>query len=244
MRFGHFIAETGKLLTGIGLGAAGMYLLDPDSGDRRREHLKERTGQAVGTSGAAMAALWEQTRDNAASLSHRARDQFEHLRERDVVEQLRHLAHGRRRSATDHHPLAIVGAAVGALAVGAGIMFLMDPQHGSVRRSLIKNQATRAARGARGYVQSTVGRVTGGQEDQPETSADVNLADEQLAARVRSEIAIACTHPTDVYVSVRGDHVVLSGSLPAEEQELVVSRCQLIPGVSRVVNNLTETATA
>lgn len=242
MALTRHLAGAGKLLTGMGLGAAAMYILDPELGAKRRHDLKDRGAKAVGTGGAALAALLEQARDGTIDASHKIRDQFDHLREQDVVEQLRHLAAGRRSrhsSREEHGTLALVGAALGAMAVGAGLMFLLDPQHGKVRRSLMRNKASRVAREARGYIQSARGGMAG-QAD----SADSSVSDEELAARVRAEIASACTHPTDVYVSVRGDHIVLSGSLPIEEQEAVIARCQAIPGVARVVNNLTETATA
>lgn len=55
------------LLGGALLGAAAMYLLDPETGRRRRERLAETTGDALGRAGEAIGPAWE-------SLSERARD--------------------------------------------------------------------------------------------------------------------------------------------------------------------------
>src|SRR5207302_9218591 len=47
----------------------------------------------------------------------------------------------------------ITAGAVGALALGAGLMFLLDPAQGRRRRALIRDKATSAARRTQQYVQ-------------------------------------------------------------------------------------------
>src|SRR5438270_12544181 len=67
-----------SLLGGALLGAAAMYLMDPESGRRRREHLGEmaedKLGPAWDTARAASAALAEKAGDFSAHLSDRAHD--------------------------------------------------------------------------------------------------------------------------------------------------------------------------
>lgn len=59
--------NTMALLGGALLGAAAMYLLDPQAGRRRRERLAETTGDALGRAGETIGPAWE-------SISERARD--------------------------------------------------------------------------------------------------------------------------------------------------------------------------
>src|SRR5690606_24292453 len=83
----------------------------------------------------------------------------------------RHLGYSRRKQRTDWSAgLGWVGAALGAAALGAGIMFLLDPAPGQVRRSLIKSRSRRMAHQARGYLQNPLGRsghATGHVGDMP-----------------------------------------------------------------------------
>jgi gas vesicle protein len=83
--------NTMALLGGALLGAAAMYLLDPEAGRRRREHLAEATGDAVGRAGEAIGPAWERisegARDigsrlgeSAASLGSAASDRFSDFR--------------------------------------------------------------------------------------------------------------------------------------------------------------------
>src|SRR4051812_3443240 len=57
-----------SVLGGAMLGAAVMYLLDPDSGRRRRERLADATGGALHTTGDALSHAWEHARDAGAAL--------------------------------------------------------------------------------------------------------------------------------------------------------------------------------
>lgn len=57
--------NTLSLLGGAVLGAAAMYLLDPDSGERRRRELAERTGDATSRAGEALGPMWDRVSDSA-----------------------------------------------------------------------------------------------------------------------------------------------------------------------------------
>jgi gas vesicle protein len=57
--------NTLSLLGGAVLGAAAMYVLDPDSGERRRRELGERTGDATSRAGEALGPVWERVSDTA-----------------------------------------------------------------------------------------------------------------------------------------------------------------------------------
>lgn len=63
--------NTMSLLGGALLGAAAMYLLDPEAGRRRRENLAESTGDALGRAGEAIGPVWDSVSEHARDLSGR-----------------------------------------------------------------------------------------------------------------------------------------------------------------------------
>lgn len=63
--------NTMSLLGGALLGAAAMYLLDPEAGRRRREDLAESTGDALGRAGGAIGPAWDAVSEHARDLTGR-----------------------------------------------------------------------------------------------------------------------------------------------------------------------------
>jgi gas vesicle protein len=83
--------NTLSLIGGAVLGAAAMYLLDPDSGERRRRDLADRTGDATARAGEAIGPMWERVSDTArnfgsslatgaSAFGHGAMSKFDDLR--------------------------------------------------------------------------------------------------------------------------------------------------------------------
>jgi len=83
--------NTLSLLGGAVLGAAAMYLLDPDAGERRRRELAERTGDATSRAGEALGPVWDRVSDTArnfggslatgaSAFGHSAMSKFDDLR--------------------------------------------------------------------------------------------------------------------------------------------------------------------
>src|SRR3954471_23506122 len=58
-----------SLLGGAAAGAVAMYLLDPEQGRQRREHLTETAGGALGSAGDSLGRAWENLSDQAKALS-------------------------------------------------------------------------------------------------------------------------------------------------------------------------------
>src|SRR3954470_9177394 len=67
--------NTMALLGGALLGAAAMYLLDPEAGRRRREQLAESTGDALGRAGEAIGPTWDRISEGARDLTGRLSEQ-------------------------------------------------------------------------------------------------------------------------------------------------------------------------
>ncbi len=136
-----------SLLSSIGVGAALMYLMDPQLGRARRRLLKAAAGNALHETS-------EKFTSGLQNAAERARGLREELTERLTPEQARYL--GRRlsrrmrqsfsqptiRTGTSAFTLSLV--AVGSLAAGAGLMYFFDPERGPDRRTALSNRVRNA----------------------------------------------------------------------------------------------------
>lgn len=131
--------------------------------------------------------------------------------------------------------------AAGAL-LGAGVMYLLDPDRGRRRRALMRDQAVHAGhearhlgdlaagRGrdlrnrARGLVAGARRRLGGGEVD-----------DVVLEARVRSRLGHLMNGGDPLRVSSRGGLVTLEGNLPEEGAAALIRAASAVPGVRDVV---------
>jgi hypothetical protein len=133
-------------------------------------------------------------------------------------------------------------------ALGAGLVYLMDPQNGRRRRALLRDKAVRAshttrdaldtrARDAlnrsRGVVAAT--RARWQQEDVP---------DEVLVERVRAKLGRVCSHPHALDVRVAHGNITLRGPILAHEAESVLRTTQGVRGVQAVMNQMDQYQTA
>lgn len=132
-------------------------------------------------------------------------------------------------------------AGLGA-ALGAGVMYLLDPSHGRRRRALVRDKlnkaghetadtAGRAARDvknrAKGLAHETRKRLEG--EEVP---------DDVLVNRVRSELGHVVDHPGAVTVTALGGRVTLSGHVKPQEVETLAERLAHVAGVEGIENRL------
>jgi len=157
------ISSLVSLVSGTALGAAIMYLFDPEAGRERREHLGETTGQAVHEAGEALGSTWDtvssRASDAARALAGRAQEMTEdaadtasdwsdHARRsgrklaghwidsaRDYLPRF-----GRQRESSVPTAAAIGASALSCLAIGAGAMYLFDPTRGPERRRRLGRQ--------------------------------------------------------------------------------------------------------
>jgi hypothetical protein len=127
-------------------------------------------------------------------------------------------------------------------AIGAGLMFLLDPDRGNRRRALARDQIVRVGHRAgedlgakarhvgnraRGLVASARSRL---QADQAE--------DPVIGERVRAELGRVVSHPAAVAVSVEDGVVTLSGPILAREREDLIAEVRRVRGVRDVEDRL------
>jgi hypothetical protein len=130
---------------------------------------------------------------------------------------------------------------VGAL-VGAGLMYLLDPQGGARRRSLIADKATHA--------KSRAGdRIGGRARDLQNRSRGVlagarsrlrpdEVSDEVLEARVRSELGHAIDYAGSLTVVAENGRVMVAGRVAPGDAERVMETVRRVRGVQGVEDRL------
>lgn len=132
-------------------------------------------------------------------------------------------------------------AGLGA-AIGAGVMYLLDPVDGRRRRALARDKANRYGREA-GRAGARTGRdlwnrTRGTAYETSKRLRRERVPDGVLVDRVRSEMGHVVHDPTSVTVTCRGGHVTLAGEVRDEELNRLLERVASTPGVSGVENQL------
>ena len=291
--------NTFALLGGAVLGAAAMYLLDPEAGRRRRQTLAEAAGETLRATGEAVGPAWEtlseRARDIGGRLSERASAMGSSLGEHaeDARERARHAGSGAYESSRDalsgwgeslgdwgrsfgrrfsrsssrfgsdvserarrlnpwheeeSHATAYTVAGLSAAALGAGLIYLLDPNNGRRRRAAAAGQVTkivndtgRAFRQAGRYAQDLMnrGKGTALEAGRRFGAGSEPVSAEQLLQRVRSEMGHVVSHAGAIQVMTDADGVVtLSGSVLASEVDPLLTTVNKVSGVSQVINRL------
>jgi uncharacterized membrane protein len=126
--------------------------------------------------------------------------------------------------------------------LGAGIMYLWDPEQGERRRALIRDQVIHARRTlgrAAGKVsRDTANRLEGFLAETRSLLFRDNASDEVLAERVRSKIGRVSTHPAAIEVRVESGRAILSGPILSDEVDRVLAAARRVPGIQGVENQL------
>jgi hypothetical protein len=200
----NLLENTLSLVGGAGLGAALMYLFDPDLGSERRQDVRDTAGDALASTGQALKGTMHTARDTARSVAGKI-SQYAHNLADDVCTSASHDALSAMDSARDvagsvggaalghlssagkrarrasgslsnratslwsragdeagietSHPYAratsITARTIGVLALGAGLMYFMDPDRGRGRRAWASDKilsvSRRTGRRARSY---------------------------------------------------------------------------------------------
>lgn len=127
--------------------------------------------------------------------------------------------------------------------MGAGLMYLFDPERGSTRRAQLRDRYAGAVRAAQQATDTTNNDLRNRAQGWAQfarsflaSSAPVN--DKTLAARVRTALGRASAHPSSIDVDARDGRVILRGPVLAEEVSLVMDCVYGVRGVIDVENQL------
>jgi uncharacterized membrane protein len=125
-----------------------------------------------------------------------------------------------------------------ALAVGAALMYGLDPNQGRRRRARLRDEADHiahaAVRSANKAVEDASHRVHGIGARLRSLGSSGRVDDPVLAERVRSCLGRLCSHPHAIRVTVKDAVVELQGPVLAEEARALLSRVKHVPGVAGV----------
>ena len=132
---------------------------------------------------------------------------------------------------------------VGSLVLGAGLMYVLDPYTGRQRRARFQQASAsswrrftstlgQSGRHLRNTMRGTLSETR--QYVQSTQTPD----DDVLVARVRSQIGHVISHPGAIDVNAHQGRVTLSGPVPADEVDKLLSTVRGVMGVHEVVNQL------
>lgn len=129
------------------------------------------------------------------------------------------------------------------LGIGAGAMYLFDPDLGQRRRSVLFDKLTSIAHEVSDLADVELrdlnNRIEGlWAESQAMWRAETDVPPARLEARIRSRLGRWASHPRAIEVRATGNRVVLSGLALRDEVDRVVAAVRCIRGVQHVENRL------
>lgn len=133
--------------------------------------------------------------------------------------------------------LVVVG-----MALGAGLMYALDPQQGRRRRALARDKMTKAVhetgRAMGATSRDVAHRATGLAASLHSRFFDQEAPDEVVEARVRARLGRVSSRPGAIEVAVRNGEVTLRGPIFRKEMDRVVRSLSSVRGVDRIDNQL------
>jgi uncharacterized membrane protein len=134
------------------------------------------------------------------------------------------------------------GAILTGVGLGAGLMYMLDPDSGRRRRRLVVDKTVsltqqsgaatgRAARDLRNRAQGVAAAAR-----RPFQHEDVD--DQTLAERVRAKMGRVVSHPHAIEVVALRGRITVSGPILADEADALLKKVRSIPGVAGVEDRL------
>lgn len=134
------------------------------------------------------------------------------------------------------------GKLLSGVLLGAGAMYVLDPDRGARRRSIIRDKGIRASRKLSEGVGATArdlrNRSTGAAAEVTSKMKRDQAGDEIVEERVRSTLGRVASHPGAIEVSVHNRRVILRGPVPAGEMDGILRSVRRVRGVRKVENQL------
>jgi uncharacterized membrane protein len=130
-----------------------------------------------------------------------------------------------------------------SLALGATLMYYLDPHAGGRRRALLRDQLAHAARllrqGRRITGRDFANRAQGLWAEATRWLRAGTGSDAEIAERVRAKLGRVVSHPHAVRVAASEGRVELSGPILAREVDALLECARHVPGVREVHDRLT-----
>jgi hypothetical protein len=138
---------------------------------------------------------------------------------------------------------------IGGAALGAGAMFLLDPDRGARRRALVRDKLVRASHkttdGLNALSRDVANRARGTTAEVQGRLRSDDTHSRKLIERVRAELGRRVSHPRAIDVSATDDGCVrVSGPIFADEADPMLAAIRSVRGVSYVEDQLERHQTA
>jgi uncharacterized membrane protein len=126
--------------------------------------------------------------------------------------------------------------------IGAGMMYLFDPEAGKRRRALLRDKMIRGMHVAKGAVEVTSrdmkNRAGGLVSEMRHAFSKEEVSGDVLTERVRSQLGGAISHPGSIEVEAAEGRVVLTGVVLANELNNLIRQVRAVRGVKEIENRL------
>ena len=134
------------------------------------------------------------------------------------------------------------------IALGASVMYVLDPARGRVRRATLRDQTLgrvrRLARVVAGIGYDVGNRVRGRLVDLRARFGQETVDDAILVERVRAAMGHAVRHPHDIEVVADHGRIALRGQIDPERLDPLLHTVRSVRGVSEIDNQMTLAETA
>jgi len=135
------------------------------------------------------------------------------------------------------------GQLLTGIVLGAAAMYLLDPDRGARRRSLLRDQGVHAGHklsdGLSARARDARNRIRGTAHELRARFRNDAVDDEVLHQRVRSAIGRVAAHPGAITVTSAQGRVILEGDVFEDELEDLIEQVRGVRGVEEVQNQLT-----
>lgn len=131
---------------------------------------------------------------------------------------------------------------LGGVGLGAGLMYLLDPDGGGRRRALARDKCVHSLKVSGKALRKTsadLGNRTRGLVAEAGSLLRKGSADDhKLEGRVRSKLGRHVSHPSAIQVQCENGRVILSGSVLASEADKLLSKLKKVKGVHDLESRL------
>lgn len=128
------------------------------------------------------------------------------------------------------------------MAIGAGLVYFLDPDRGTRRRALVRDQLVHAGHeleaAAGAGARHARNRGLGLAHEAKAGLLERDVDDRVLEERVRSAFGRTVSHPGTITVTADRGTVTLTGDVPTTEVQELVQRVRSVRGVQHVENRL------
>jgi uncharacterized membrane protein len=129
-----------------------------------------------------------------------------------------------------------------SIGLGAGLMYFMDPQHGTRRRAMVVDKANRFVNNLDSSIDTAVedarNRARGVLSEMTARLSDQGAPDWILEERVRSNLGRLARHARALDVRADGGQIYLTGPVLREDEDAIVKAALRTRGVHGVENQL------